>query len=464
MLHFDVERAGDKIPILLPEDEACFDTVTYTYYEQLNGYTYLQSLGIGYHFYQGRYLSAIDQVLDTNKKTILHIPNRQSGESTKDKHQEVGEILDIIGDIIDDDEDQNDESGIILIKRKIDGKILKVADLVNDDSKRNNTMNYLRNIQSAEDIDIIIALGMAKEGFDWPFCEHALTIGSRGSLTELVQIIGRCTRDSPNKTHAQFTNLIAQPDVADDLIKESVNNMLKAITCSLLMEQVLAPNFKFKTKIADQSKNEEGLIHIRGLKQPSSKRSISIIESDMDDIKRKVLQDPEIQKSIINKDSAEYINKYLIPKVIKQEYSDLDGEEIEEIRQHTVAGMIINQESLKNTHNNKLIQMANQFINIDELHIDLIDQINPFQKAFEIISKSLTAEHFKVIQDHIKTISMKNPVTEEEAIKLWADIQNFCEQHNREPNLNSIHQIEQRMAQVLIYVKIQGQKQGIYSS
>ncbi len=103
-------------------------------------------------------------------------------------------------------------------------------------------------MDSVDDVDLIIALGMAKEGFDWPWCEHALTIGYRGSLTEIIQIIGRATRDSPNKTHAQFTNLIAQPDAADDEVKVAVNNMLKAITASLLMEQVLAPNFNFKTK------------------------------------------------------------------------------------------------------------------------------------------------------------------------------------------------------------------------
>ncbi len=97
-------------------------------------------------------------------------------------------------------------------------------------------------------MDVIIALGMAKEGFDWPYCEHALTVGYRGSLTEIIQIIGRVTRDSPNKTHAQFTNLIAEPDAADEEVKVAVNNMLKAITASLLMEQVLAQNFKFKTK------------------------------------------------------------------------------------------------------------------------------------------------------------------------------------------------------------------------
>ncbi|UCN00507.1 DEAD/DEAH box helicase family protein [Sulfurimonas sp. SWIR-19] len=88
---------GDSVPVLLPEDEAKFVKVTYNYYEQLNGYEYLKSLGIGYHFYQGQYTSAIDEILDTDKKTILHIPNVNSGESTKDKHREVGTILDIIG-------------------------------------------------------------------------------------------------------------------------------------------------------------------------------------------------------------------------------------------------------------------------------------------------------------------------------------------------------------------------------
>ena len=62
---------GDSVPVLKPEDEAKFDKVTYDYYKQLNGYTYLKSLGIGYHFYQGKYTSAILEVLDTDKKIFL---------------------------------------------------------------------------------------------------------------------------------------------------------------------------------------------------------------------------------------------------------------------------------------------------------------------------------------------------------------------------------------------------------
>ena len=85
-------------------------------------------------------------------------------------------------------------------------------------------------------------------GFDWPFCEHALTIGYRASLTQIIQIIGRATRDSENKEHSQFTNLILEPDASSNKVSISVNTMLKAISASLLMEQVLAPNVDFKSK------------------------------------------------------------------------------------------------------------------------------------------------------------------------------------------------------------------------
>ena len=80
------------------------------------------------------------------------------------------------------------------------------------------------------------------------WCEHALTVGYRSSLTEIVQIIGRATRDAEGKTRARFTNLIAEPDASEELVTEAVNDTLKAIAASLLMEQVLAPRFNFTPK------------------------------------------------------------------------------------------------------------------------------------------------------------------------------------------------------------------------
>lgn len=446
---------GDSVPILLPEDEEKFTKVTYNYYEQLNGYEYLKSLGIGYHFYQGRYTNAIMEVLDTDKKTILHIPNVNSGESTKDKHNEVDFILDAIGEVVKQDAD----TGVIHVKRKTDGRMLKVADLVEDNpNERDKIVNYLRQMNAVDDMDLIIALGMAKEGFDWPFCEHALTVGYRGSLTEIIQIIGRATRDSDNKTHAQFTNLIAQPDAEDDLVKLSVNNMLKAITASLLMEQVLAPNWKFKTKIDEFDKPKPGEIKIRGLKEPSSKRVKDILETDLNDLKATVLQDNEMLKAMPGNVDPEVINKVLIPKIIRVKYPDLSDLEVEEVRQHVVVDSVIKNGEIKETGDKRFIRMAGSFVDIDDIHIDLIDSINPFQKAFEILSKSVTTKVLKVIQDHIEATRIN--MTFEEAKILWPKINEFVRLHKREPSLQSNDPLEKRMAECIIYLKEEKRKRA----
>lgn len=443
---------GDAVPILSPEDEEKFTPVTFNYYDQLNGYEYLKSLGIGYHFYQGRYTSAIREILDTDKKTILHIPNVNSGESTKDKIEEVGFILDSIGTVVDQDED----TGIIHVKREEDGKIIKVADLVDDSDqiKRARTLTYLSQTakKDIDAVDLIIALGMAKEGFDWPYCEHALTVGYRASLTEIIQIIGRCTRDSSNKSHAQFTNLIAEPEATTDEVKLSVNNMLKAITGSLLMEQVLAPNFKFKAKRpGDEGDPAHGVIRIKGFKEPSSERVKQIVDTDLNDLKANVLQDETFIKAAAGSLDPEITNKVLIPKIIRERYPDLNEQQVEELRQQVVVDSVIKNGEVKEVGDRKFIKMADKFVNIDDINIDLIDSVNPFQKAFEVLSKSVTTQVLKVIQETIAATRID--VTEEEAELMWRKINLFYEVKGRKPDINSRDESEKRMGEVLAYLQ-----------
>jgi superfamily II DNA or RNA helicase len=442
---------GDAVPVLTIEDEQKFKKVTYNYYEQLNGYCYLKSLGIGYHFYTGQYTAAIMEVLDTDKKTILHIPNVNANESTQDKYREVDTIISAIGDVVGVDQ----ESYIISVKRKNDGEIIKVADLVTDDETRNCVITYLQKVAAPEDIDLIIALGMAKEGFDWPYCEHALTVGYRGSLTEIIQIIGRCTRDSANKTHAQFTNLVAAPDAENEEVIATVNNLLKAITASLLMEQVLAPNFNFKTKRINDAgtpiADDAGTISIIGLREPSTKRVSDIIETDLTDLKATVLQDPDIVKSLSGVVDAEVINKVMIPKIIMTKYPGLDEEECEEVRQHLVADLVLRRENIRTEGNTRLLDMSTKFVNIEDINIDLIDSINPFQQAFEVISKSLTPKMLKAIQDCI--VASKVSMTDDEAAFLWGEINRFVQVAKRPPSIDSLDSHERRLAEALAYIK-----------
>lgn len=449
---------GDSVPVLLPEDEAKFTKVTYNYYQQLNGYDYLKSLGIGYHFYTGRYfkkpfdkeVSALEEVLDVNKKTIVHIPSVNSVESSKEKYEEVGHIIDVLGVL----EYQDPETGVMYVKCAKANKTLKVADLVNDDPiAREKIASYLRSVKSEDDIDIIIALGMAKEGFDWPYCEHALTIGYRGSLTEIIQIIGRATRDSKNKTHAQFTNLVAEPDAENGDVKVAVNNMLKAITASLLMEQVLAPNFKFKLKEDGDTDvdRDENTFHIRGFKAPTSQRAKDIIETDLNDLKARILQDDQMLKAMPGNIEPEVMNKVLIPKIIREVYPDLSDDDVESVRQHIVLDSVIKNGSVEEQGDKKFIRMANSFVNIDDIHIDLIDSINPFQKAFEILSKSVTTQTLKLIDEHIQAAKVE--MTEPEAILLFRKAEAWFKKTGKKPSIHSFDHKEKRMAEAIYFLK-----------
>ena len=423
---------GDGVPVLRAEDEARFFPVTYNYYQQLNGYKYLKNLILGYHFYHGSYLDRIGEVLDTTKKTIIHIPSVNARSSTGlGKYTETGEIMKVIGAV----ESKDYNTGIYHV-RTADGRLLKVADLVEDDQKeRNMVQGYLQNIKHRDDVDIIIALGTAKEGFDWQWCEMCLTVGVRGSLTEVIQIIGRCTRDCEGKETARFVNLIAMPDAEQAEVKVAVNDFLKAITASLLMEQVMAPSWKFKT-IKDEDDGKGDLVHtivVEGLKPLSSEKTKTIVESQLDDLKAAILQDDMVVKALSGSTTAETITQHLIPKVIRERYPDLNEGEVEEVRQRVLLDTIIKGNDIvdekgnpistitddddKPSEGNRLIKIANRFINIDKLSINLIDTINPFQRAYEVISKSVDAKTLKVIQDTIA--EQKYDMTLEQAITLF---------------------------------------------
>ena len=462
---------GDGVPVLRAEDEARFFPVTYNYYQQLNGYKYLKNLILGYHFYHGSYLDRIGEVLDTTKKTIIHIPSVNARSSTGlGKYTETGEIMKVIGTV----ESKDYNTGIYHV-RTADGRLLKVADLVEDDQKeRNMVQGYLQNIKHRDDVDIIIALGTAKEGFDWQWCEMCLTVGVRGSLTEVIQIIGRCTRDCEGKETARFVNMIAMPEAEQAEVKVAVNDFLKAITASLLMEQVMAPSWKFKTVKDDDEPNED-LAHtivVEGLKPLSSAKTKTIVDSQLDDLKAAILQDDMVVKALSGSTTAETITQHLIPKVIRERYPDLNEGEVEEVRQRVLLDTIIKgndivdekgnpistitDEEDKASEGNRLIKIANRFINIDKLSINLIDTINPFQRAYEVISKSVDAKTLKVIQDTIA--EQKYDMTLEQAIMLFkGPLKEYVAAHDgKVPSVNDPDPKVRELA--VAYQKIKNEK------
>jgi superfamily II DNA or RNA helicase len=478
---------GDAEAVLTPHDESKFDTITYTYYEQLNGYDYLKELDIGYFFYSGSYIrkegpdeKTIFDVLDADEKTIIHIPNVNARESTKDKIREVEEIIGGLGTW----EGIDPTTGFQLVKTPA-GKMLRIADLVDDDpNKRDRVSAALKDPAQKNNrghVDIIIALGMAKEGFDWIWCEHALTVGYRSSLTEIVQIIGRATRDAPGKVRARFTNLIAEPDASEEAVTEAVNDTLKAIAASLLMEQVLAPRFEFRPKRPDNGPTPgfdygaEGYkpgesnvgfnqqtgqfeIEIRGVAGPKSKEATRICEEDLNEVIAAFVQDKTaLERGLFDEELVhEELTQVRMGKIIKDRYPELDEEDQEAVRQHAIAALNLTQQAKQFTSgsngnaepaaNTALIDGVRRYVlHVRELDIDLIDRINPFGEAYAILAKTMKEESLKQVKAAIS--AKRTSLTPEDAKELAVRAVKFKKERGRTPSLDSQDAWERRMAE-----------------
>lgn len=474
---------GDADAVLAPEDEARFDTVTYTYYEQLNGYEHLKQLDIGYFFYAGAYTDDILKVLDPTEKTIVHIPNVNSRESTKDKIKEVDHIIEELGTW----EGTDPATGFQKVKTA-DGRTLRIADLVDDDpAKRERVSAALKDPaqkNNRDHVDIIIALGMAKEGFDWIWCEHALTVGYRSSLTEIVQIIGRATRDAPGKARARFSNLIAQPDATDEAVNEAVNDTLKAIAASLLMEQVLAPRFEFKPKNPQSEPTpgfdygEEGYkpgetnvgfnhdtgqfqIEIKGLAEPKSKEAERICQQDLNEVIAAFVQDRNtVGRGLFDEEMVpEELTQVRMGKIIKDRYPELDEADQEAVRQHVVAALNLTQKAKEVAlgsddepgPNTAFVQGVRKFaMDVRELEIDLIDRINPFGEARAILAKTMSEESLKQVQAIIN--AKKVSLTPEEARELAKRAVKFKQERVRLPDITAADPWERRMAEGVAFL------------
>jgi superfamily II DNA or RNA helicase len=471
---------GDAEAVLTPHDEAKFEPVTYTYYEQLNGYQYLKQLDIGYFFYSGSYVDDILNVLDPAEKTIIHIPNVNSRESTKDKMREVEHIIEALGEWQGIDE----KTGFQLVKIP-GGRVIRIADLVDDDSNRRDRVSAALKDPAQKNnrdyVDIIIALGMAKEGFDWIWCEHALTVGYRASLTEVVQIIGRATRDAPGKIRARFTNLIAEPDASEEAVTEAVNDTLKAIAASLLMEQVLAPRFEFRPKRHDSgptdgfnygeggydpNKNNVGFnpdtgqfqIEIKGLAEPKSKEATRICSEDLNEVIATFVQDKAaLERGLFDEELVpEELTVARLGKIIKDKYPELDEEDHEAVRQHAIAALNITQQAKQYalggnvgetpSANTALIDGVRRFaMDVRDLDIDLIDRINPFGEAYAILAKTMSEESLKQVAAAIS--AKRTSLTPDEAKDLAVRAFRFKKERGRLPSLDSQDAWEKRMAE-----------------
>ena len=99
----------------------------------------------------------------------------------------------------------------------------------------------------------------------------------------------------------------------------------------------------------------------------------------------------------------------------------------------------------------QFLKVGEKFVNIEKLDIDLIAQINPFQGAYEILSKSVNAPMLKTIQDIV--VSNRSGMTEEEAVLLWPNIEEFVKEFGARPSIMSNDPYEKRLAEALAFIQ-----------
>lgn len=260
-----------------------------------------------------------------------------------------------------------------------------------------------------------------------------MTVGYRSSLTEIIQIIGRATRDAPGKETATFTNLIAEPDASEAAVVGAINDTLKAIAASLLMEQVLAPRFTFTPKdrgpIDDFDygpggyqegqtnvgfNEERGQFHfeINGLVEPKSEEAVRICQEDLNEVITQFVQDKTaLERGMFDEEVVpEELTQLRMGKIVRDRYPELSAEDQGAVRQHAIAALNLTQRAKKLAGggdaedgepklNTALIDGVRKFaMDVRDLDIDLIDSINPFEAAYSVLTRSIDANILKQAQ------------------------------------------------------------------
>jgi hypothetical protein len=264
-------------------------------------------------------------------------------------------------------------------------------------------------------------------------------VGYRSSLTEIIQIIGRATRDAPGKDTATFTNLIAEPDASEAAVVGAINDTLKAIAASLLMEQVLAPASPSHRRIwpprtsitavaispvrtmSVSGRNRPAALRDQGLVEPKSTEAQRICQEDLNEV---------ITQFVQNKTSLEQglFNEETLPRGMTASHGQDRARPLPRIecggsggrapachrgpQSHAEAKAIamgtVTDSPGEERANTALIDGIRQFsMDVRDLDIDLVDSINPFAEAYAILAKSMDEKVLKQVQSVISAKKVK---------------------------------------------------------
>lgn len=233
---------GDRLSIIPSQYSQLFDRFDLPYDEFLKTCKYLRHFKYDFVFYQHSYKEALDELFkDGTGKSIVYIPSVGGRYTVGDKNDDVLSVIKSIAqnnnpEIIDEDKP--------IMKIKRGDEWISVINLVDENLREEKKDAIDQDHKSPEsEIDVIITLNMFKEGASWKWADNSIIIGAKNSLNEVIQIIGRLFRDCEGKESVEVYQLLPLAlDMMDsDEAQETLNNYLKAVFLSMMLEDILAP-------------------------------------------------------------------------------------------------------------------------------------------------------------------------------------------------------------------------------
>jgi hypothetical protein len=244
---------------------------------------------------------------------------------------------------------------------------------------------------------------------------------------------------------------------------------------------VLAPRFNFTPKTA-QSAPQDGFdygeggydpkgnnigfneatgqfhVEIKGLVTPETLEAARICKEDINEVITAFVQDkPTIERGLFDQEGTlpEELTQVRMGKIVKEKYPDLSETDQEAIRQQAIATMNMTQKARQLAEgrddetlraNTAIVDGVRRFaLEVKELDIDLIDSINPFEAAYNVLAKTMNEGTLKQVA---AAISLKRTnLSPDEAWDLAERATKFKRERGRLPSITSTDAWEKRMAE-----------------